>query len=368
MLAAEAALLSLAKGDDSLQVITAASKCLADHAELQNLKQEDAPAETIADPSRNTGAVIPVSESSLKVETQPLPAEKTEKVDADRPARTEPDPVSVFSTNASAEFPLVRLVKSKRLLLLLAALAMAGAVAVFVLRRPAGQKMQGANSPSIPSVAPGAASPAQPNQANAKSSFASNSQNASPSPNAAPTENPPAPAAPKDRKPEPDAKLLLAKGQSYYKAAQYQQAVPLLRRAAEASNGRAAAYMGLILEKGLGGVPKDETQAVSWYRKAANAGDARGMSGLGSMYAHGRGGLPKDDVQAASWFRKAADAGDAHGMNGLGVMYEKGLGGAPKDEVRAASWFRKAIEGGEPLGMSNLGLIVRERRRWVAQR
>ena len=76
---------------------------------------------------------------------------------------------------------------------------------------------------------------------------------------------------------------LLQKAESYYKAGEYEQALPLFQKAAESGDDGVAAYLGLMYEKGLGGLPKDDAQAVSWYRKAADAGDPRGMSGLGLM-------------------------------------------------------------------------------------
>jgi TPR repeat protein/serine/threonine protein kinase len=150
---------------------------------------------------------------------------------------------------------------------------------------------------------------------------------------------------------------LFLKGESYYKAGLHEQALPLFRQAAESNDRRAAAYLGLIYEKGLGGLPKDDAQTVNWYRKAADAGDARGMSGLGFMYEKGRGGLPKDDAKAVSWYRKAADAGDPRGMSNLAGMYADGRGGLPQDDVLAVSWSRKAADAGDPHGMSILGFM-----------
>ena len=103
---------------------------------------------------------------------------------------------------------------------------------------------------------------------------------------------------------------LLRRAESYYNAAQFEQALPLLRQAAELNDSEAADILGLFYEKGLGGLAKDDGQAVSWYRKAADAGDRQGMTRLAFMYEDGLGGLPKDDAQAVSWLRKAADAGD----------------------------------------------------------
>jgi len=155
----------------------------------------------------------------------------------------------------------------------------------------------------------------------------------------------------------PNSTDTLASALNYYKSGQYEQSLPLFRKAAELGNGEAAGYMGLVYEKGLGGWPKDETEAVSWYRKAAEAGDAGGMAGLGHMYDTGHGGLPKDETQALNWSRKAADAGSGRGMNNVGAAYLNGLGGVPKDEVQALIWFRKAVAAGEPRAMTNLGTM-----------
>ena len=152
-----------------------------------------------------------------------------------------------------------------------------------------------------------------------------------------------------------DETLLRAK--TYWNENQYDQALPLFRRAVEAGNEEAAVYLGVMYQNGQGGLPKDEVQAVSWFRKAAEAGDAHGMSSLGAMYENGQGGLPKDDAQAASWFRKAAEAGDAQRMASLGYMYRNGKGGLPKDDAQGVSWFRKAAEAGNAHGMAALGYM-----------
>ena len=153
------------------------------------------------------------------------------------------------------------------------------------------------------------------------------------------------------------AEETLLTAQKYLKAEQYDQAVPLFRRAADAGSGEASRYLGVMYANAGGGLPKDDALAVSWFRKAADAGDARGMVNLGVMYDNGRGGLPEDAVQAVSWYRKAADVGDAHGMAALGVMYENGQGGLPKDGAQAVSWYRKAADVGDAQGMYGLGVM-----------
>ena len=216
-------------------------------------------------------------------------------------------------------------------------------------------------TPVAPQQNGSSTSPKQTSPARVETSTSSNSANVS-SLSRAKTRSVPddgslRPGNVREMKPDQDTKALVIKGESYYKAGQYKEALPFFRKAAEGGNSAAAAYLGRIYEKGLGGVPKDELQALSWYRKGADAGDARGMSGLGVMYAKGLGGLPKNEMQAVSWYRKAADAGNSYGMFHLGFMYENGHGGLPKDDTQAVSWYRKAADAGDAYGMFRLGLM-----------
>jgi TPR repeat protein len=151
---------------------------------------------------------------------------------------------------------------------------------------------------------------------------------------------------------------MVNEAKKYYKAKQYDRALPLFRSAAEAANAEAAGFLGLMYDHGLGGLPKDDAQAVSLYRKAADAGDTQGMAYLGIMFRDGRGGLTQDYFQAVSWIRKAAEAGDATGMRFLAFMYESGRG-VPKDDTQAVSWFRKAAEAGDTFGMQSLARMYK---------
>jgi hypothetical protein len=151
-----------------------------------------------------------------------------------------------------------------------------------------------------------------------------------------------------------DAEESVIAAQSYYQMSQYEQALPLFRKGAEAGNRVAATYLGIMYQNGFG-VLADDAEAVKWYHKAADAGDPSAMTNLGFMYRNGRG-APKNDVEAVNWFRKAADAGDAGGMTNLGFMYRNGRG-APKNDVEAVNWFRKAADSGYADGMAELGFM-----------
>jgi len=146
----------------------------------------------------------------------------------------------------------------------------------------------------------------------------------------------------------------LEDGRIAYAAANYAEAMRLLRPLAEQRNAEAQIYLGLLYAKGQG-VPQDYAEAARWYRKAAEQGDALGQYNLGFMYQRGQG-VPQDYAEAARWYRKAAEQGQANAQYNLGLMYEKGQGVAP-DSAEAVKRARKAKEQGHvSIEKSNLGL------------
>ena len=115
--------------------------------------------------------------------------------------------------------------------------------------------------------------------------------------------------------PAPDS---LIAGKKYFENAKYDDALPHLRKAAEAGCVDAAYHLGLMYKLGVGGLRENFVEAANWFRKGALGGVGKAMSNLARMYQLGQGGLPKDLAQAVSWYRKAADAGDAESMHYLG--------------------------------------------------
>ena len=81
--------------------------------------------------------------------------------------------------------------------------------------------------------------------------------------------------------------------------------------------------------------------AFSWYRKAAEAGNPNAMAYLGSAYLYGMG-VDTDYQQALAWYRKAADAGNAAAMAGIGVVYESGYG-VSKDQKQAIACIARPL-------------------------
>ena len=181
-----------------------------------------------------------------------------------------------------------------------------------------------------------------------------------------------------------------------YEAGRKEEAVKLMRQAAEKGDPKAQYSLGVMCEHGRG-VAQDYAQALDWYLKAANQGHAQAQNNLGYLYYTGRGakqdyakafawysksvqnpdsegghkgfawsnlgnmyfrgrGTTKDLRKAADCYLKAAQAGNSYAENNLGYLYERGLGVA-RDEGQAALWYRKAAEQGFEFAQHNLGLM-----------
>ena len=138
-------------------------------------------------------------------------------------------------------------------------------------------------------------------------------------------------------------------------------------RASSGEDPSAQKLVGCLFYYGLG-VKKDQSIACSWYRKAAEKGHAAAQINLGVMYQKGLGGLAKDEHKALELYRKAAEAGSAIAQINLGYMYEKGLGGLAKDEHKAVELYRKAVGAGIALAQVQFGGYVSKRTWWLSER
>jgi TPR repeat protein len=128
-----------------------------------------------------------------------------------------------------------------------------------------------------------------------------------------------------------------------------------MQRLAEEGNVRAMFNLGVMYEKGQGGLRIDNTQARYWYEKAAKSGDVNAQYNLGLMHAHGRG-TPKSTQDAIFWFRKAADAGDPGAQYNLAVMYDQGLDGE-RSRLEATDWFKRSAERGHAKAQYSLAVM-----------
>lgn len=78
----------------------------------------------------------------------------------------------------------------------------------------------------------------------------------------------------------------------------------LFEKAATQGHRDAQAMLGMLYEKGAGGLPKDRAKSVHWYKKAAEQGHGPSQCMLGRAHYHGKG-IPQDFVQAYCWLNVA---------------------------------------------------------------
>ncbi len=113
--------------------------------------------------------------------------------------------------------------------------------------------------------------------------------------------------------------------------------------------------LGKAYLKGKDGAKKNGNEAFRWLKKAAEAGNANAMAWLGDCYEGGHG-TPQDYRQAYYWDKKSADLGDAYGLNNLGTFYEDGRGGIVSvDYSRSFELYKRSAEKGDPVGQMDLG-------------
>jgi uncharacterized protein len=124
-----------------------------------------------------------------------------------------------------------------------------------------------------------------------------------------------------------------------------------------AEKGDAAAQnnLGIMYEKGLGGVKPDYSEAMKWYRLAEEQGNTSALYNIGQMYDKGIGLLP-DHAEAVKWFRKSAELGNANAEFVLGGFYTVG-NGVPKDYSEAFKWLHKSAEQCNPKAQFWLGMM-----------
>ena len=132
------------------------------------------------------------------------------------------------------------------------------------------------------------------------------------------------------------------------------QAVALLREAADQGHMRAQTYCGDLYWFGSG-VAKDDHLAVVYYEKAARQGDANAQCSLGYAYDHGEG-VPQNEEKAFELYHQSAAQGDSCAQCNLGNFYRDGTGCEQNYEC-AAEWYEKAALQGYAGALDSLGSL-----------
>jgi TPR repeat protein len=126
-----------------------------------------------------------------------------------------------------------------------------------------------------------------------------------------------------------------------------------VRAAAEGGDLAAQYVLGASFYFGAGGFPKDAAQALLWLRRAAAGNLAHAHTDLGVMHDRGEGGLAVDHEEAFRLYSLAARQGDAEAQFNCGCCLRDGEGVA-RDLSAAASFFRQAAEQGDAKAQATL--------------
>ena len=124
------------------------------------------------------------------------------------------------------------------------------------------------------------------------------------------------------------------------------EAVAMMREAADQGHMMAQAHCGNVYDFGRG-VVKDDRLALVYYEKAAKQGHVVSQYNTGSCYTEGQG-CDQNYERAAEWLEKAARAGHAGAMVHLGGLYYTG-NGVPQSFERAVGLFKQGVAQGNPV-------------------
>ena len=106
------------------------------------------------------------------------------------------------------------------------------------------------------------------------------------------------------------ADKLYEEGKRLYDEKKYEQAFPLLKKAAEKGHRKAQYRVGRCYDKG-NGVEEDNKTAFTWYEKAAKQDHAKAQYQLARYYMKGKGGVAVDTEKAAKLLKKALKNGNS---------------------------------------------------------
>jgi hypothetical protein len=120
------------------------------------------------------------------------------------------------------------------------------------------------------------------------------------------------------------------------------EALPDLRRRAEAGDPRSQVMLGLVLEMGAAEEKPQPAEALGWFLKAAAQGVAWAEVWAADFYFSGSTGIPRDTFKALELYTSAANHGDQRAAFFVGQMYFFG-DGVSTNHRQAADWFRRAI-------------------------
>jgi len=145
--------------------------------------------------------------------------------------------------------------------------------------------------------------------------------------------------------PSTDSPSTVSVGVAAYDRGDYSTALLSLQPAAQAGDGLAQYYLGVMYLKGQG-LPRNLHLALDWLSKAASSGAADAQSYMGAF--NRRGDLvPQNYAEAMRWYLLAAKQNHENSQYRIALMYYRGEG-VQRDFREAYMWAIIASAGGEP--------------------
>lgn len=151
---------------------------------------------------------------------------------------------------------------------------------------------------------------------------------------------------------------LLNAGIELMEATDYEAALEKFNTAMNTGNIKAARYIGMMYEQGLG-VEQDYAMAAEYYSQGVESGDLTSGYYLGLLYEQGLG-VEQDYAKAAELFASVSGSANksATGVVAAGVelakLYEQGLG-VEQDLDKAMELYQEAASYGDETAIEHLG-------------
>jgi TPR repeat protein len=138
-----------------------------------------------------------------------------------------------------------------------------------------------------------------------------------------------------------------------------EEALRLLKSAAEKGYGRADAYLGLTTYLGSG-VPIDHAAAEAWFKKGAKQHDPEAEYFL-AIFDENEPGRTPDLARDADLLRLSAASGYVDAMHGLGLLLVNHPG-LPQGKEEATDELQSAASGGSWKASAVMGTLARDGR------
>lgn len=130
---------------------------------------------------------------------------------------------------------------------------------------------------------------------------------------------------------------LFEQGKSLYDEKKYEDAFPILLKAANGENAQAQCLLAQMYGAGYG-VEPDSDEMLKWYKRAASNGSGEGMFNVGFQY-----GIDENYAEALKWYIMASEKNFNQSYLEIGNIYKDGKG-VDKDIVSAIKWYALGSE------------------------